>query len=262
MNDAHKSVSLDIREAVAVVTFSRPPLNYFDEAMIEAIAETLERIDTMDAVRAVVLRSEGKVFCAGAKFSGNEGSDVGGEGDFPDPRNLYFKALRLFRTRKPIVVAIQGATVGGGLGLAMVGDFRVAASDAKFAGNFVKIGIHPGFGLTYLLPRLIGSQAAGLLLLTGRRIDGVEAGRIGLADVVVERDQVDAAAFALAEELAEAAPLALEGTRDTLRFGIGDAVERQTQLECDAQAALFRTQDYKEGVAAVEARRPGRWTRR
>ena len=106
--------------------------------------------------------------------------------------------MRLFSCKKPIVGAIQGPAIGGGLGLALVPDFRVASPEARFAANFVKIGFHPGFGLTYTLPRLIGVQRANLMFLTGRRITGEEAFAWGLADLLVEPERLREAATKLA----------------------------------------------------------------
>lgn len=251
-------VHVDVNGAVGIVTFSRPPLNYFDVGLINALADAFEAIDTNDSLRAVLLQSEGKAFCAGASFSGNEGD---GEGELADPGDIYRQGVRLFRTRKPIVAAIQGAAIGGGLGLSLVADFRIAAPEARFSGNFVKIGIHPGFGLTHTLPRAIGMQAASTLLLTGKRIDGNEAAAIGLADRIAPLDQLRTASISFAREIAENAPLALEATRTTLRAGLADAVAAQTEIECREQITLFTSDDFKEGVAAVAERRPGNWTR-
>jgi enoyl-CoA hydratase/carnithine racemase len=170
--------------------------------------------------------------------------------------------VRLFSCKKPVVAAIQGAAIGGGLGLALVADFRVVTREARFAGNFVKIGIHPGFGLTYTLPRLVGSQKASLLLLTGRRIDGEEALDMGLADVLVEPDNLRSAAVGLAREIAENAPLAVLSTRTTMRRGLAEAVKAQTDHEFVEQARLMRTEDHKEGVKAVAERRVGNFVGR
>lgn len=258
MNTEFDGVTITSENAVAIVTFSRPALNYFDVGLINGLADALEEVDRTDELRAVIIRSEGKVFCAGASFSGNEGS---GGGDLADPGDLYRKAVRLFRTRKPIVVAVQGAAIGGGLGLSMIGDFRIAAEEARFSGNFVKIGIHPGFGLTHILPRVIGQQQTAKLLYTGRRLTGAEAAAIGLVDKVVAGEDLQRAAMELASEIAEAAPLALEATRATLRAGLADAVAAQTEHECREQIALFASEDFKEGVQAVAERRSGRWVR-
>jgi enoyl-CoA hydratase/carnithine racemase len=160
------------------------------------------------------------------------------------------------------VAAIQGPAIGGGLGVALVADFRVAAPEARFAANFVKIGIHPGFGLTHTLPRLIGEQKASLLFLTGRRLDGGEALAWGLVDQLSTQERLREDALALAAEIAEGAPLAIVSTRATLRAGLADAVLEQTKHERAEQERLFTTQDHAEGVRAVAERRAGNFTGR
>jgi enoyl-CoA hydratase/carnithine racemase len=248
--------------AVAVVIFSRPPNNFFDVELIVELAEALEEIDRRPDLRAVVVCSVGKVFCAGAKFAGADGNgSPAGAGDFADPRSLYLNGVRLFRTHKPIVAAIQGPAIGGGMGLAMVADFRVAASEARFACNFVALGIHPGFGLTHTLPRAIGQQSAAMLFYTGRRINGEEAHRIGLVDTLCPLSELRETALKLAREIASNAPLAVEATRKTMRDRLAEAVERQVEHECREQMALFSSRDFKEGVRAVAERRPGNWSR-
>lgn len=241
--------------AVAVVEIHRPPHNYFDLALVRDLASTFEEIDEIAGLRAIVLASEGKSFCAGADFSGNEGADGA------DPMDLYREALRLFATRKPIVAAIQGAAIGGGLGLALAADFRVAAPEARFAANFVKLNLHAGFGLTHTLPRLLGVQRAAHLLYSGRRVTGDEALALGLADAVASLDKLRDTAIAFAAEIADNAPLAVEATRATLRAGLAEAVAMQVEQEAAEQRRLFATHDYAEGVAAVRERRPGQWIR-
>jgi enoyl-CoA hydratase/carnithine racemase len=126
----------------------------------------------------------------------------------------------------------------------------------------VKLGIHPGFGLTHTLPRLIGQQKAALMFYTGRRITGEEAVAWGLADILADADRLRAVAAELAFEIAEGAPLALLSTRATMRHGLAEAVEAQTDHEAKEQSSLFRTEDHREGVKAVAERRPGRFVGR
>ncbi len=171
-------------------------------------------------------------------------------------------AVDLFACRKPVVGAIQGAAIGGGFGLALVPDFRVVTPSARFAANFVKLGFHPGFGLTHTLPRLVGTQRANLLFQTGRRIDGRTAYDWGLADVLADEASVREEALSLAAEIAENAPLAVESVRATMRAGLAEAVQRQTDHEFAEQERLKRTEDHKEGVRAVAERRPGDFQRR
>ncbi|WP_321916162.1 MULTISPECIES: enoyl-CoA hydratase/isomerase family protein [unclassified Paraburkholderia] len=244
-------VRVQIEQYVATVEFSRPPNNHFDEHLISAIADVMEALDKDDACRAVVLASEGKVFCAGADFAAPELND----GRALNAGMLYKRGIRLFRTRKPVVAAIQGAAVGGGFGLALVADFRVTCNEARFCANFSRLGTHPGFGTTATLPRLVGAQQAALLFYTGRRIDGTEAVRIGLADMLVPQDEVRRAAQQLAAEIAASAPASVMSVRETLRRGLADAVEAATEREFVEQSWQFQLEDFQEGKAAMMQRR-------
>lgn len=244
---------------VAICEIRRPPHNYFDYTLIDMIANAFDALDEDPQCRAIVLAAAGKSFCAGANFGDAEKLDA--DGNAPGSPNrgeighLYVHAVRLFRTAKPIVGAIHGAAVGGGLGLALVPDFRVTCPEARFAANFTRLGIHPGFGLTVTLPRLIGHQKAAFVFLTARRFKGDEAVEMGLADILVPQDEVRARSIALAEEIATNAPLAVQSTRKTLRRGLADEVRAQTDLELEEQTWLRKTSDFREGVAATAARR-------
>jgi enoyl-CoA hydratase/carnithine racemase len=242
---------------VAVVTLDQPPHNYLSMDSMHALADALAAADADPNVRAMVVQSEGGTFSAGANLASAETSS-----STPAPKSeglnpFYADVLRLFKLAKPFVAAVQGPAVGAGLGLALAADFRVAAPEARFAANFVKLGFHPGYGLTAFLPRLIGEQKAALMLLTGRRIKGEEAVAWGLADELVPAGELRAAALRLAAEIAEAAPLAVIATRRTLRQGLAEAVEARLHLEFREQMALRATEDYQEGVRAVAERRPG-----
>ena len=242
---------------VATIEIKRPPHNFFDMSLIKQIADAFEGFDKDGDVRAIVLCAEGKSFCAGANFG--DGSKLDAEGNRPNENqmggHLYQEAVRLFRTRKPIVGAIQGAAIGGGLGLALVPDFRVAAPEARFAANFTRLGFHPGFGLTHTLPELIGNQQANLMFYTGRRINGEEAIDLGLADVLAPLADVRRVAQDLAKDISESAPLAVMETRATVRAGLADRVKAATDHELKVQSALRQTEDFKEGVKAVNERR-------
>ena len=235
---------------VGIVEMRRPPNNFFDLALIGQIGAALEAFDAHAECRAVVLAAEGKNFCAGADFANRP--DTGAEqGD----KHLYKEATRLFRTRKPVVAAVQGAAVGGGLGLALVADFRVTCAEARFAANFARLGFHPGFGLTATLPRLIGAQRAALLFYTGRRVPGDEAVAMGLADELAPQGEVREAALTLAAEIAASSPLAVPSIRETLRRGLADQVEAATERELVEQEWQRRTEDFAEGVRAMAERR-------
>jgi enoyl-CoA hydratase/carnithine racemase len=243
---------------VALVEMCRPPHNYFTIKLIRELGDALRAIDEDRDIRAVVLAARGRSFCAGADLK--DDGDFGGADLSERFGALYDAGTELMRTRKPIIAAIEGAVVGGGVGLALVADFRVASPSSRFTVNFVKLGIHPGFGLTVTLPRLVGDQKAAELFLTGKRIGGEEAHAIGLADRLVADGQVREGAFALANEIAVNAPLAIMSIRETLRLGLADAARERMDRERAEQIRLRATNDAEEGIRAVTERRDGNFT--
>lgn len=265
MTDAgtYPDIAVTLDDFVATVEIQRPPHNFFDRSLIGQIADAFERLDDSADCRAIVLAAEGKSFCAGANFATGP---AGGSSDFTEDgfRNttgdLYREAVRLFSNKTPIVGAIQGAAIGGGLGLSLVPDFRVAAHEARFGANFVKLGLHQGFGISVTLPRLIGQQAANLMLYTGRRLNGEQALEIGLVDSLTDLDNLRAEALRLAREIAENAPLAVASVRATMRQGLAEAVAEATDHELAEQQWLRGTRDAAEGIRAVAERRPGNFT--
>jgi enoyl-CoA hydratase/carnithine racemase len=255
---AYPDIGVDIVGYVATVEIRRPPNNFFDLSLINQIADAFEELDIDSSCRAVVLAAQGKSFCAGANFGDGSTLDKSGQrpGEASSPvSHLYMQAVRLFRSRKPIVGAIHGAAVGGGLGLAMVPDFRVTCPEARFVANFTRLGFHPGFGLTETLPAVIGTTNANMMFYTSRRISGEEAFRMGLANVLVPQDEVRAAAQKLAAEIAENAPLAVLATRATMREELADRVKAATEHELAQQSHLRTTEDFREGVKAMAERR-------
>ena len=247
---------------VGLIEIRRPPLNFFDVTLINQIADALEEFDRDIEIRASVLAAQGKAFCAGANFNDparQEQEARAAKGDPADSlgpiNHLYIQAVRIFRARKPIVAAVQGAAIGGGLGLAVSADFRVTCPEARFSANFTKLGFHPGFGLTVTLPELIGKNNAELMFYTSRRVTGEEAFKWGLANELVPQDQVKSAAMRLASEIAECSPLGLLSTRATMRAGLADRVMAATNHELAEQTRLRATEDFKEGIKATEERR-------
>jgi len=235
---------------VGVVCLHRPPNNYFDAALVTQVASAYEELAGSGWCRAVVLASEGKHFCAGLDFSGGSGQNVA---------DLYAGALRLFAAPLPVVAAVQGAAIGGGCGLALSADFRVACVRSRFSTNFSRLGFHHGFALTVTLPAAIGNQAAADLLLTGRRVGGEEALRLGLCDRLAPDDEVRSWAVDYAQELAAAAPLAVRAIRATLRRGLVEAAREAMELERIEQVRLRDTADFAEGVRAASERREPRF---
>ena len=242
-----EEASVEIREdRVAVVEFDRPPHNFFDADLIEQIADAYQALDADPACRAIVLCSAGKHFCAGANFGAKNPAEGG---------HLYEQAIRLFEFETPVVAAVQGAAIGGGLGVALSADFRVASPESRFSANFSRLGIHHGFGLTVTLPQAVGPQRALELLYTGERVRGERAQEIGVCDRLVPADQVRPEAIALAAEIATSAPLAIRAIRRTMRGDLPERVRAATAHELEEQGKLFGTADFAEGVAAAAERR-------
>ena len=242
MSDA---VLVEQDQHIAVVSINRPPTNYFNYAVIAELAAACDDLAT-NGIRAIVLASEGKHFCAGADFADDEMT----EDRSASAAKLYREAVKLFRAPIPVVAAVQGSAVGGGLGLACSADFRVASDSTRFHANFSMLGFHQGFGLSESLPAIVGQQNASDMLYTSRRVDGATAHRIGLADRLVEPGRERSGALELAGEIASAAPLAVQAMKATLRGGLADRVENVLERELTEQRRLWRTRDSKDAIAA------------
>ena len=245
-----QDISVSIKQHLAYVEINRPPNNFFDANLIQQIADAYESLDEEDECRVILLKSEGKNFCAGANFGQDE--------DMLDKsvpyKKLYAQAVRLFRTRKPVIAIVQGAAIGGGLGLALSADFRVACHEARFAANFAKLGFHPGFGSSITLPRVVGVQKAMDMLFTARRVTGEEAFKIGLADKFCFKEKLLEEAEQLAMEIASSAPMAVESIRSTLHGNLADQIEQIVDWELSEQVRLQKTEDFKAGIAASLSR--------
>lgn len=262
LGDFH-DLAVELDGPIATVEIQRPPNNFFDVALVRAIGDAFHALDAEPDCRVIVLASQGKNFCAGANFgegrnlqsTTSAGARFGRDGS----GHLYQEGARLFEAGTPVVAAVQGAAIGGGLGLALVADFRVAAPESRWSANFARLGFHHGFGLTVTLPAIVGQQKALDLLYTGRRIDGQEAHRIGLADRLVPLEQVREKARELALEIAESGPLAVRSIRRTMRRGLADRIRIATDHELVEQDWLRATEDFKEGIQSTGERRPPRF---
>ena len=250
----------DLGDFVTLAEIKRAPNNFFDEDLIRSLADAFDELDEDNDCRVIVLASEGKHFCAGANFGSSSDRAKRAERTAETGNPLYREAVRLFGNKKHVIAAVQGAAVGGGFGLAMMADFRVGCPEARFTANFVKLGFTPGFGLTHVLPRVIGQQAAQDLFFTGRRIGGEEAKEIGILDKLVDQSELRDAAVKYAKEIAVNAPLALMSVRKSMRGDLADAVKKATDHEGFEQYHLQQTNDHKEGVKAVAERRAGNFT--
>ncbi|HQS70660.1 MAG TPA: enoyl-CoA hydratase/isomerase family protein [Novosphingobium sp.] len=247
----------ETRGNIGHIRFGKPPFNYACPELLRQIADAIDAFDASVDVRCIVLSSEGKPFCGGADLVGDEA--IAGEAGMDAVAGLYGQAMRIFRRRKPMVAAVQGAAVGAGLGLALAADFRVAAPAARFSANFVRLAFHPGFAISHVLPRVIGEQKAAWMLLSAARIKAEEALAWGLADRLTGQAELLDGAFDFAAQIAANAPLALEAVRATMMADTLAKIEAVLAHEHAQQSILKQTADYAEGVASVFERRDAKF---
>ena len=250
-----EEIGFSIDGHIATVELRRPPNNFLDVVLIGHLANALEALDKDNNVWAVVLAAAGKHFSAGANLGKRVADEEAGKKAAAQPRHLYHEAQRLMATKKPIIAAVHGSAIGAGLGLALTADFRVACKESRLAANFCALGYHPGFGMTYTLPKLVGNQTAKWLFLTGKRLPGEEAFKLGLVDRLVEQDKVREEAHKMAAELCKSGPLAVQAARETLNKHDFAEFRAATEREAMMQMMLRETNDFKEGVKAGFDRR-------
>jgi enoyl-CoA hydratase len=207
------------RERVAVVTLvDRERRNAMTAAMVDEIVDTFDALEADDDVGAVVVTGEPPAFCSGADVSAlgalSEGRDQEERGQV---RSIYEGFLRVLRSSLPTVAAVNGPAVGAGCNLALACDVRLAGMSARFDTRFLRIGIHPGGGHTWMLERAVGPQAAAAMVLFGERLDGERAAQVGLAWRCVADDALLAAAVDFASGAAAVPKALLARTKDTLR---------------------------------------------
>lgn len=254
MSDLSLTLSDD---GVAALTVHRGPHNFFDRDLITRIADQVQECAENEKCRVILFSAEGKNFSAGAQLA-QLGSNTAPS--LRDQRHTYHEAVRILSGTKPIVAAVQGGAIGGGFGLALVADFRVVTPASYFLANFTELGLHPGFGTTATLPRVVGAQKAAELFLTSQKVPGEEAVRIGLADRLAPEEELGQVALDFARRIAEMAPHVVTSTRETLRRGLVDAVRSATEREMAEQAWLMKSQDYAEGLRAAKERRKAVFT--
>ena len=251
------AVGLEMRGAVALLTLDdRPRKNAMTEALGDALQARVAELEANPEVRAVVLTGAGGAFSAGGDLGMLERlRGASREESRLFMLSFYRRYLAITRLPVPTVSAIEGPAIGAGLCVAMACDLCVVDQDARLALNFVQLGLHPGMGATHLTPLRVGAQRAAELLLTGRRFDGREAARMGLALEAVPAAEVLPRALALAEQIAAAGPLAVRGLK---RHSLGvdrEALERALEREAAGQSESYASADLGEGLAAAQARR-------
>lgn len=249
---------------IVTLHFNDPDrLNAMTRVMGERFRERVGELARDESIRAVVLTGDGRAFSAGGDLDmlqaqADRGAAAPGtawRGIRDDMSAFYRLFLSIRDLACPTIAAINGPAIGAGFCVALGCDFRYAAAEAKLGLNFTRIGLHPGMGATWTLPRLVGPALAAELLYTSRTITGEEAGRIGLVNRVLPRDEVLGAATSAAREIAENAPLSVRAVKRALRRTENASIEDQLQFEASEQARNFESADAQEGIAAVREKR-------
>jgi enoyl-CoA hydratase len=250
-------VLYDVADHVATITLNRPEnRNSMTPDVLEGLGGAVSRARADADVRCVVVTGRGSSFCAGADFRARR-EEIPEVAPFERSYAMYAPFLSLLDVEVPTIAAMQGHAIGGGLGLAVVCDLRVANREARYGANFVRLGLHPGMATTYLLPRLMGVPRATEWLLTGRIGSGQEAAEAGLVQHAVAAESVRDKALELAREIASAAPLAVRWTKRSIYQGLGWNPSEHARLEAHVQSRTMETEDFREGVAALlEKREP------
>ncbi len=258
---AYETLLVERDGLTAIITINRPKaLNALNATVMKELIAVFDELEHDAGVRAVIITGAGdKAFVAGA--------DIGELSALPTAEAATEKARaghavtqRFEHSRLPIIMAINGFALGGGLELAMAGDIRVAASSAKVGQPEVNLGIIGGFGGTQRLPRLVGQGMASYLLLTGEMISADEAKQANLVERVVPPDQLMAEAKRIAALIATKGPLAIAATKSTIHKGMQTDLHEALEIEASAFGRVAVTHDAREGTKAFLEKRPPNFT--
>jgi len=257
-----EAVRYHAQATVGIITLNRPDnRNSMTPELLDAFTAASAAAKADTGIRCVLVTGTGTCFSSGADFKSNLQR---AEAATPEERSyaMYVPFLSLLDLEVPVVAALNGHTVGGGFGLALVCDIRIGAREAKYGANFVKLGLAPGMAISYLLPRVAGFPKANELLLTGRLVDGDEAERLGILNKAVAAADVMTEAMQIAQTIADNAPLAVRATKAAIRRGLALTVREAARQEAVAQALTVDSEDCREGIAALLEKRPPRFTGR
>jgi 2-(1,2-epoxy-1,2-dihydrophenyl)acetyl-CoA isomerase len=252
------TIRLSIEDGVAWITLNRPDrLNAFAGRMRDDLHDAIDRAATSPEVRVIVITGAGRGFCTGADVEVM--SDLLSRGDDATFEGLVEAGMRvvrrLARVEQPVIAAVNGPAAGAGASLALACDFRIASERATIGFTFNRIGLHPDWGATHSLPRLVGPGRAAELVMTGRMVDAREAERIGLFQQVFADDWFLDEVRKLAKELAAKPPLALKLAKRTLAASPTSDLDAMLTAEREQQMRCFRSADAREGITAFNEKR-------
>lgn len=256
MSDA--PVLYEVKDFIATITLNRPDnRNSMTDEVLTGFKDALTKVIQDDEVRCLVITGKGKSFCAGADFKSRAQQSGKGRELRPNERSfaVYQPFLNVLDVQVPVIGALNGHAIGGGMGLALVCDIRVANQDAKYGSNFTRLGLHPGMATTYLMPRIVGIPRAAELLFTGRIITGAEAAEFGLVNYALPPDDVWPKSWELAKEVAGCAPIANRWCKRSLYQNVDWNPVEAAWHEAEVQSRTSETEDSREGIQALLEKR-------
>ncbi len=250
----YKLIKFEISNGVARITLNRPDvLNSFNKAMGGEVQDALDICSSDNTIRAVLLTGEGRGFCAGQDLEEAMSPDT----KIEDVVRMTYNPmiLKIREIEKPVICAVNGVAAGAGANIAFGCDLTLAGSSVKFIQSFIKIGLIPDSGGTYILPRLVGMQRAAAMTMLGDKMTAEEALNLGLIYKVVDDEQLMEEAIALAERLAQMPTFGIGLTKRGLNHGLKVDLPTQLEFEAGIQAEAAGSEDYKEGVNAFLEKR-------
>lgn len=259
----YQDILVERRDAVVILTFNRPErMNAMGGTLVEDTIDALTQLQRDHAVRAVILTGSGqRAFCAGAdvqnlQTDAQEATAMGRRRYVQSAQQL---TLAIRRLEKPVIAAVNGVAAGGGCDIALACDIRIAAEQARFGEVFARIGLFPGTGGTYFLPRLVGIAKALELIWTGEVIDAHEAERIGLVSRVVPAAALLETTVAFAQRLAQGPPLAISLAKSAVYQGLDLDIHAALEYAATAESITLTSEDHREGVQAFRDKRPAQF---
>jgi len=260
----YQTIILEKKENIAIVTLNRPErLNAINLQMRQELSAALEDVDKDDEMRVLVLTGAGRGFCSGGDVGGMAGGTERGAGTTGGteemrqelPRGVGSIMLKLQKMQKPTIAMVNGVAVGAGFDLALACDLRVGSENARFVNGFIRIGLSPVEGGTWLYPRVMGLGKALEYLFTGDFMEAKEAERFGVLNRLVPADELEKETMSLARKIANGPPIAMRITKRQVYEGLGVDLETALQMIAASQNIALGSEDHKEGVTAIREKR-------
>ena len=249
------AVLYDVKEMIGTITLNRPDnRNSMDPEVMPAFLETIEKASNDRDIRCLIITNTGTSFCSGADFR-SQSAAVGFK--LPNERsmNIYKPFLKIREIEVPVIAAMNGHAIGGGFGLALICDIRIANNVSKYGASFARLGLSTGMAVSYMLPRIVGLPIANELLYAGRLITGAEALKIGMVNYSLDTEEIAAKGWELAKEIAACAPLAVKMIKQSVYRGMDWDPVKAAEWDAHCQSRTGETEDAKEGIAALLEKR-------